>query len=133
VTDKTDCTENNSRHEDNPSAEAVGDNAPVASDEVAVQNDKEQLSDSNVQETPQHTNDGDEAAMMEEILRKWEIVKETNITERPPISKIKHTRQANEVLDTPNKAINLIKAKKGQNLSLTEMNELFCTSASVVC
>lgn len=33
--------------------------------------------------------------MMEEILReKWEIVKETNINERPPIPKIKHTRQA---------------------------------------
>jgi len=70
VTDKTDCTESNSRHEDNPSAEAVGDNFPVASDEVAVQNDKKQLNDPNVPETPQHTKDGDEAAMMEEILRK---------------------------------------------------------------
>ena len=52
VTDKTDCTENNSR----PSAEAVEDNAPVASDTVAVH--KEQLNDPNVPETPQHTNDG---------------------------------------------------------------------------
>jgi len=60
-------------------------------------------------------------------------VKEKNITERPPISKIKHTRQAKEVLETANKAINLIKAKKGQNLSLIEVNELFYTSASVVC
>ena len=124
VTDKTDCTENNSCHEDNPSAAAVEDNALVARDEVAVQTDKEQLNDPNVPETRQHTNDGDEAAMMEEILRKWEIVKESKITERPPISKIKHTTQAKEVLETANKAINLIKAKKGQNLSLTEVNEL---------
>ena len=70
--------------------------------------------------------------MMEEILRKWEIVKVTNITERPPISNIKYTRKAKEVLETANKAINLIKAKKGQNMSLTEVNELFYTSASVV-
>ena len=91
VTVKTDYTENNSRHEGNPSAEAVEDNAPVLSDDVAVH--KEQLNDPNVPETPQHTNDGDEAAMMEEILRKWEIVKETNITERPPISKIDSHKQ----------------------------------------
>ena len=32
VTDKTDCTEKNSPHEINPSAETVEDNAPVASD-----------------------------------------------------------------------------------------------------
>jgi len=101
-----------------PSAVAVEDNAPVASDEVTVHNDKEQLNDPNVPETPQQTNDGDEAAMTEEILRKWEIVKDTNITERPPISKIKHTRQAKEVLETANKAINLIKAKKGKNCLL---------------
>jgi len=112
VTDKTDCTKKNSRHEGNPSAEAVEDNASVASDEVAVHDDKEELNDPNVPETPQYTNDGDEAAMMDEILRKWEIVKETNITGRPPIRKIKHTRQAMEVLETANKAINLIKAKK---------------------
>lgn len=85
VTDKTDCTENNSRHEGNPSAEAVDDNAPAANDEVDVPNDKEQLNDPNVPETPQNTNDGDEAAMMEEILRKREIVRETNITKRLPI------------------------------------------------
>ena len=52
VTDKTDCTENNSLHEGNPSAVAVEDNAPEASDEVAVHNDKEQLNDPNVPETP---------------------------------------------------------------------------------
>ena len=38
VTDKRDCTENHSRHEGNTSAQAVGDNAPVASDEVVVHN-----------------------------------------------------------------------------------------------
>ena len=37
------------------------------------------------------------------------------------------------VLETANKAINLIKAKKEQKLSLTEVNELFYTSASAVC
>ena len=51
-------------------------------------------------EASQHTNDEDEVAMMKEILRKWEIVKETNITERPPIPKIKHTKLANEALET---------------------------------
>ena len=76
VTDKTDCSENNSHHEGNPSAQAVADNAPLASDGVAVHNNKEQLNDSNVPQTPQHTNDGDETAMMEEILRKWEIVRD---------------------------------------------------------
>ena len=106
---------------------------PLANDEVAVHKDKKQLNDSNTPETPQHTNDGDETAKMEEILRKWEIVKKTNITERPPIPNIKHTRQAKEVLEIVNKAINLIKAKKGQTLSLTEVNELFYSSASVVC
>ena len=55
---------------------------------------KEQLNDPNVLVTPQCSNDGDVSAMMEEILRKWEIVKETNTTERPPTPKFKHTRQA---------------------------------------
>lgn len=39
VTDKTECAEKNSRHEGNPSAEAVEDNETVASDEVAVHNE----------------------------------------------------------------------------------------------
>ena len=52
--------------------------------------------------------------MMDDILRKWEIMKETNITERPPMRKTKHTRQAKEVLETANEAINLIKAKNRQ-------------------
>ena len=29
VTDKTDCSENNCRHEGNPSAQAVADNTPL--------------------------------------------------------------------------------------------------------
>ena len=70
--------------------------------------------------------------MMEDILRKWEIVKETDVTKRPPIPKIKHTRQAKKALETANEAIKLIKAKKDQKLSLTEVNELFYSSASVV-
>ena len=133
VIDKSDCIENNSRHEDNPSAEAEDDDLPVENDEVDTQNNaQEQLSDSRVTEAQQHTNDEDVATMMEDILRKWEIVKETDVTKRPPIPKIKHTRQAKKALETANEAIKLIKAKKDQKLSLTEVNELFYSSALVV-
>ena len=76
--------------------------------EVAANNDKEQLNDHSVLEDSQHTNNGDEAAMMEEILRKWEIVKEKKKTERPPIPKIKHTRLPKKALETADKAIKLI-------------------------
>ena len=86
VIDKSDCIENKSRHEDNPSAEAEDDDHPVENDEVDTQNNaQEQLSDSRVTEAQQHTNDEDVATMMEDILRKWEIVKETDVTKRPPI------------------------------------------------
>ena len=133
VIDKSDCIENNSRHEDNPSAEAEDDDLPVENDEVDTQNNaQKQLSDSRVTEAQQHTNDEDVATMMEDILRKWEIVKETDVTKRPPIPKIKHARQAKKALETANEAIKLIKAKKDQKLSLTEVNELCYSSASVV-
>ena len=53
----------------------------MENDEVDTQNNaQEQLSDSRVTEAQQHTNDEDVATMMEDILRKWEIVKETDVT-----------------------------------------------------
>ena len=118
--DVPDCIKNNSRHEDNPCTEVEDDDLPMENDEVDTQNNaQEQLSDSRVTEAQQHTNDEDVATMMEDILRKWEIVKETDVTKRPPIPKIKHTRQAKKALETANEAIKLIKAKKDQKLSLT--------------
>lgn len=39
----------------------------MANDKVAVHNDKEQLNGPNVSETSQHSNDGDETAMMEDF------------------------------------------------------------------
>ena len=43
VIHKADCTENNSRHKGNPSAESDENYAPVENDEVAAHNDKDNL------------------------------------------------------------------------------------------
>jgi len=53
VTDKADCTDNNSCHEGNPSAVAVEDNAPVASEEPNTVQALEQLK-SKWEEKPLH-------------------------------------------------------------------------------
>ena len=74
---------------------------------------------------------------MVEFLRTWEIVKETNITERPPIPKIKHTCTRQAMAGILRKQIRpstyIIKAQKLQKLSLTEVHELFYSSGSEVC
>ena len=78
--------------------------------------------------------DGNEkiVAMEESILRIMEIVKETDIDNRPPLPKIRHSRKAKLALETANNALKNIKKRLAQQLSLTEVNKLFCATASAV-
>ena len=78
--------------------------------------------------------DGNEKilAMEESILRIMEIVKETDIDNRPPLPKIRHSRKAQLALETANNALKNIKKWLEQQLSLTEVNELFYATASAV-
>ena len=71
-------------------------------------------------------------AMEESILRLMEIVKETHIDKRPPLPKIRHSRKAKLALETANKALQNIKKRLEEQLSLTEINELFYATASAV-
>ena len=71
-------------------------------------------------------------AMEESILRLMEIGKETHIDKRPPLSKIRHSRKAKLALETANKALQNIKKRLEEQLSLTEINELFYATASAV-
>ena len=78
--------------------------------------------------------DGNEkiVAMEESILRIMEIVKETDIDNKPPLPKIRHSRKAKLALETANNALKNIKKRLEQQLSLTEVNELFYATASAV-
>ena len=78
--------------------------------------------------------DGNEkiVAMEESILRIMEIVKETDIDNRPPLPKIRHSRKAKLALETANNVVKNIKKRLEQQLSLTEVNELFYAAASAV-
>ena len=78
--------------------------------------------------------DGNEkiVAMEESISRIMEIVKETDIDNRPPLPKIRHSRKAKLALGTANNALKNIKKRLEQQLSLTEVNELFYATASAV-
>ena len=71
--------------------------------------------------------------MQEDILGVFEIVKETDMDKRPPLLKIKHNRQAKSALATANKALTNILNKFQKQLSLTEVNEIFYTTACAVC
>ena len=71
-------------------------------------------------------------AMMEEIMVKWEIIKETNISDRPKLPKIYLNMQARSALETANKAITEIKDKQTHRLSLSEVNQLYYASALAI-
>ena len=71
-------------------------------------------------------------AMEESILRIMEIVNETDIANRPPLPKIRHSRKAKLALETANNALKNIKKRLDQQLSWTDMNGLFYATASAV-
>ena len=78
--------------------------------------------------------DGNEniVAMEESILRLMEIVKEIDIDKRPPLPKIRRSRKAKLALETANKALQNIKRRLEQQLSWTEVTELFYAAPSAV-
>ena len=69
--------------------------------------------------------------MKENILQRYEIARETPISQRPPIPKIKNVQSAKSVVETANKAIHQIKEESGK-LSLTDINHLMYATASAV-
>ena len=58
-----------------------------------------------------------------------EILKETDIDKRPPLPKIRHNRKTKLALETANNALQNIKNRPRQQLSLTEVNEMFYATA----
>ena len=71
------------------------------------------------------------SVMKENILQRYEIARETPISQRPPIPKIKNVQSAKSVVETANKAIHQIKEESGK-LSLTDINHLMYATASAV-
>ena len=63
-------------------------------------------------------------AMEEDIFRIMEIVKETDMDKRPPLSKITNNRQAKSALTTASKAFTNILNTLEKQLSLTGVNEI---------
>ena len=60
------------------------------------------------------------------------IVKKADIDKSPPLPKIRHSRKVKLSLETANNALQNIKKKLEQQLSLTKVNELFYATTSVV-
>ena len=69
-------------------------------------------------------------AKEESILRLLKIVKKADIDKRPPLPNIRHSRKSKLALETANNALQNIKKKLEQQLSLAIVNELFYASAS---
>ena len=71
--------------------------------------------------------------MITNIMRKWEIVKETAIDERPELPKVNnYNKNTKAVIELANKALQKIKQDLGNNLTITEVNELCYASASSI-
>ena len=69
--------------------------------------------------------------MKADILRKWEVVKEQQMAERPSLQKIKKDRRGREAITNANAAFTEIKKDINAPLTLTEMNQIVYATASI--
>ena len=69
--------------------------------------------------------------MKDNILRKWEVLKENDMAERPVLPKIKNDRKSKQLIQRANKAIELIKLSNA-GFSLTELNQLIYAAAFII-
>lgn len=69
--------------------------------------------------------------MKDNILRKWEVLKEEDMAERSVLPKIKTDKKSKKVIQRANKAIEQIKHFNA-GFSLTELNQLIYAAATVI-
>lgn len=69
--------------------------------------------------------------MKENILRKWEVLKEEDMPERSALPKIKSDKKSKKVIQRANKATEQIKHSNA-GLSLTELKQLIYAAATVI-
>ena len=69
--------------------------------------------------------------MKDNILRKWEVLKEEDMAERPVLPKIKKDKKSKRLIQQANKAIELIKLSN-TGFSLTELNQLIYAAAFII-
>ena len=77
------------------------------------------------------TQDETVSIIKESILQRYEIAKETPISQRPLIPKIKNERHAKSAIDAANKAILSHRPDK-RPISLTDINHLVHETSSTV-
>ena len=77
--------------------------------------------------------EGDEviSEMKDNIVRKWEVLKEEDMAERPILPKIKYDKKSKRLIQRANKAIELIKLSNA-GFSLTELNQLIYAAAFII-
>ena len=69
--------------------------------------------------------------MKDYILRKWEVLKEEDMAERPVLPKIKNDKKSKRLIQRANRAIELIKLSNA-GFSLTELNQLIYAAAFII-
>ena len=69
--------------------------------------------------------------MKDNILRKWEVLKEEDMAERPVLPKIKNDKKSKRLIQRANRAIELIKLSNA-GFSLTELNQLIYAAAFII-
>ena len=82
------------------------------------------------QNTTEACSDEEVLAMKTEILRKWEVVKEQHIGERPSLPKIGKDWHVCSAIEAASKAIKEIKEEINTSLTLTNINQIVYATAS---
>ena len=70
--------------------------------------------------------------MKVDILRKWKVVKEQTMTERPSLKKVIKDRRGREAITTANSAIIEIRRDINTPLTFSEINQIVYTTVSII-
>ena len=70
--------------------------------------------------------------MKVDLLRKWEVVKEHAMAQRPRLKKINKDRRGGEAITTANSAIIEIRKDINAPLTLTKINQIVYVTASII-
>ena len=66
------------------------------------------------------------------VLRKWEVVKEQHVSERPSLPEIRKDQHVCGATEAANKAIKEIKEEINTSLTLTDINQIMYAMASTI-
>ena len=84
------------------------------------------------QNTTKACPDEDVLAKKTEMLRKWEVMKDQRITERPSLPKIRKDWHVCGAIEAANKAIKEIKEEINTSLTMTDINQIVYAMASTI-